>query len=271
MSTVTRYIQLWTITKGATTVRATTWPRDVKYTYDGFTYPAAAATPSTFSERDNEPNQIEVTFSLAQLGISEYDLEAGKWDRARLLIQFVDLANLSAAPTRKWRGVLTRADAVNGLVARAEFHSLLSLFQQSINAKASATCRVKDYGDGVFCQRNLTPDTKTGTIATVTNNQLFTVTLSGGTQADDFFTKGTLRFTSGANVGVPKKEVFDQTGDTIIMIEPFPFTVAVGNAVTLVRGCDRQLLTCIQRGQGKNFRGEHNIPGRLKLLKRFPD
>jgi len=271
MSTLTRYTSLWTITKGASVIRAAATPRPLVYTFDGFTYQAAPLLQSKFDEQLDikQANEMELVISLTDVGVTEQDLYAGKWDRARLLVQFIDYENLAAAPVRKWRGVFAKTGVVNERLAKGEFHSLSSLFRNSIGRVYQKNCRVTEYGAG-RCLRNLTTsgDTHTGTVTAVSDNGQFELSV---VQANAYFTHGTILFTSGPNVGLPKRVIKDQTGAGVILHDEFPYTVAVGNAFTAVRGCDRTLVTCIDRGQAKNYDGEWEIPGRNRLAKKFPD
>lgn len=275
MSTVTRYTQLWTLTKGANVVRVVAGGRSpLVYTFDGFTYQPASLTPSRFDERRDfrNSNQTEVSVSLSDLGVAEQDIRAGKWDRARLLIQFIDYTNLSAAPVRKWRGVFSKANPVNARHLRAEFVSLASQFRILIGRTYQADCRVQEYGAG-RCQRDLEAagEIKTGTIVSVSDNGQFEVSVDDGTPDDGYFNYGKFFFTSGPNTGLPPRVVKDQTGTGIILNEEFPYDVEVGDEFTAHRGCDRKIATCIDRDQAANFDGEYGIPGRTNLNRKFPE
>lgn len=272
MSQVTRFTQLWTLSKGADVLRVVASGRSpLVYAYDGHTYQPAALTPTRFDERRDfrQSNQTEITVSLSDLNVAEADIRAGRWDRARLLIQFIDYTNLAAAPVRKWRGVFSKANPVNGRLLRAEFVSLSSQFRVLIGRAYQPDCRVPEYGAG-RCQKNLAAagEIKTGTITAVSDNGQFEIS---NVQADGYFNHGKFFFTSGANADLPARVVKSQTGAGVILNEEFPYTVAVGDAFTAHRGCDRKIETCIDRGQGANMDAEYGIPGRSNLNRKFPE
>lgn len=252
-------------------MRRTTFDQTLKF--GGNTFTPAPLEPSTFDEQiDLSPNQMELLIDLGATGISEAALTAGTWDRARLLIQVVDYTNLAAPYVRKWQGFLARGKVVNGQLARAEFLSISNLLAQRIGHLYSPTCRVRRYGDAE-CGKDVTAETFTGeVISPVTDGANFRVDV---TQAvANYFQFGVLEFTSGANQGLELEiKTSTPTGsDTnVVMVAEFPLTVAIGDEVTLIRGCDREYPTCVARNNGERFRGEPNIPGIYKLTRRFPD
>jgi len=57
------------------------------------------------------------------------------------------------------------------------------------------------------------------------------------------------------------------TSDRLVLHEPFPFPVQVGDTFTVVTGCDRLISTCSAKFNNVvNFRGEPNVPGIDKLM-----
>jgi uncharacterized phage protein (TIGR02218 family) len=269
--TSTTLTQLWTLTKGSSVIRRTTF--DQPLIYGGHTYTVAPLQPSRFDEQiDLTPNQIEIAINLEGSGVTEAALMARTWDRARLQIQAVDWTNLMAAPVRTWRGELAQANVLNGQLGRCEFLSLTHLLSQSIGYLYSPTCDAEEYG-GPRCGKDVSAETFTGTVISVVDGANFTIDV---TQAvADYFQFGAFDFTSGLNAGGDRLEVKSSTpsgANTIIeLVQDFPFTVSAGDALTIVRGCNREFQTCIARGNALRFRGQPNIPGLDKLFKRFPE
>jgi uncharacterized phage protein (TIGR02218 family) len=269
--TSTTLTQLWTLTKGSSVIRRTTF--DQPLTYGGNLFAKAPLQPSSFDEhQDLTPGQIEISINLEGSGITEAALMGHTWDRARLLIQAIDYTNLVAAPVREWRGDLAHAVVINGQLSRCEFLSLLHRLSQPIGYLYSPTCDAEEYG-GTRCGKDVSAETFTGTVTAVTDGSNFTVNI---TQAvADYFQFGPCRFTSGLNTGSDKLEIKNSTpsgANTVLeLVQDFPFTVSIGDAVELIRGCNREFATCIARGNATRFRGQPNIPGLDKLLKRFPE
>jgi uncharacterized phage protein (TIGR02218 family) len=271
MLTSTTLTQLWTLTAGANVIRRTTF--DQTLTYMSNTYATAPLQPSAFDEQgDLTPNQMEIAVDLTGSGITEAALVGTTWDRARLLIQVIDFLSLGAAPVRKWQGFLARADVQNGQLSRCEFLSISHLLNQPIGHLYSPTCRVAEYGDAE-CGKNIAAETFTGTVQTVTDSATFRVNVNQAVA--NYFQFGTCRFTSGANNGIDKFEIKTSAANgantDLLIIQEFPFAVMVGDAVTIVRGCDREFATCKDRDNALRFRGEPDIPGLAKLFRRFPE
>ncbi|MEN3329007.1 MAG: hypothetical protein V7638_3814 [Acidobacteriota bacterium] len=273
--TQTNLTQLWTLIRGANVVRKTTWDQPINYTFDGNLYTPAAMQPTRFEEQlELSPNQLELSIDLTATGITESALTAGTWDRARLIIQVIDRSNLALAPKRKWQGILSRSDVVNGQLARSEFLSISHLFTQPIGQLYSPLCRVKRYGD-TECGKDITSETFTGAVTSITNQRAFRIDVATPGAEENYFQYGTLLFTSGDNVDLELevKTSVDNAGThtDVTIVQDFPFIIELGDTISIVRGCNREFETCIARGQVERFRGEPNIPGVYKLLRRFPE
>lgn len=269
--TSTKLTQLWTLTRGSNVIRRTTF--DQPLTYDGNLFAVAPLQPSRFDEQTElNPNQLEISVNLEGSGITEAALMARSWDRARLLIQAIDWTNLAAEPVRKWQGFLAHANIINGQLANCEFLSVSHLLTQPIGHLYSPACRVIEYGD-TECGKDVSAETFTGEVTAVVDGANFTVDID---QAEEnYFQHGPCRFTSGNNTGSDKLEIKtsapDGSNTVIELVQDFPFTVQVGDEVELIRGCNREWETCKARENAERFRGEPELPGLDKLLRKFPE
>ena len=82
-----------------------------------------------------------------------------------------------------------------------------------------------------------------------------------------YFAYGYVKFTSGANAGYAM-EVRSFSPGAVGLAIPFPNAIAVGDAFTIVAGCDRSMGTCKTRFNNLvNFRGEPYVPGTDTILK----
>lgn len=80
--------------------------------------------------------------------------------------------------------------------------------------------------------------------------------------ADDYFSLGYALFTSGRNAGLTQM-IRQSTAENgmISLIAPMPFSVQVGDALTLYPGCDKLLTTCGNKfANADNFGGFPFIP-----------
>jgi hypothetical protein len=118
--------------------------------------------------------------------------------------------------------------------------------------------------------------TRAGTVATVTNNRLFTVTLTESRAIDGWFKDGTLTWETGNNAGLNMEvKEWTQTGATIELFLAMPFDVQVGDAFSVYAGCDKTPLLGVNGCKIKfdnllNFRGEEWVPGN-DILFSVPD
>ena len=83
--------------------------------------------------------------------------------------------------------------------------------------------------------------------------------------AADWFTGGTLAFTSGANEGLDfevKTHVRSAGADFLVLWMPVPFPVATGDTATVTAGCRKTFAICKSKFDNHvNFRGFPLIPG----------
>ena len=133
------------------------------------------------------------------------------------------------------------------------------LFQYACDADlGDARCTV-DLDDPLF--------RGTGAVVTASSPRLFTAT---GLEAfaTDWFTRGLLTFTSGANAGRAqevKRHVLDAgagTDATLELWQPMAQPIAPGDAFTVTAGCDKHFATCQAKfANAANFRGFPHMPG----------
>jgi uncharacterized phage protein (TIGR02218 family) len=82
------------------------------------------------------------------------------------------------------------------------------------------------------------------------------------TYTDDFFTRGTLTWTSGANLGRLGDIKRHRAVNTIELWQAAAFPLNVGDTAVLKAGCDKQFSTCRAKFfNGANFRGFPHMPG----------
>lgn len=124
--------------------------------------------------------------------------------------------------------------------------------------------------------------TRHAVVATVVDNQTFTVTITESRAVNDWFNDGAATFESGDNTGATM-EVKDwvQSSNTLTLFMPMAFNIQVGDRLRVYPGCDKRYSTCkakwllsgsvnFSEGNGLNFRGEPYLPGR-DWLGRYPD
>lgn len=267
----TTLVTLWVLTaKDGTTIRVCNHYEDI--TYDGELYEAIPLEPAKTRSTAGTTSDIGSIDAPLIDPLSAEKLLRGKWGGARVEQFAINYEDHTMGKVWRKVGYLSRP-TFGDILAQLELRSLSELLGQTIGDETSELCRAKRYGDAE-CRGKLGPYTHTGTVTVVIDNQRFTVSIS---QADDYFRKGTILFTSGENEGI-EEEVSSNDGQDIILFEPMIADVQVEDAVTMVRGCDRRFQTCVtflnpDNPSGtniENFVGEPFIKGSEFLFK-YPE
>lgn len=263
---VTTLATCWLVTRRDGRVFAFT-DCDTDLTVSGVTYAAAtgytasAIQSSVTSAVDN----LEVQGALDSSAITETDLVAGLWDFAEIEIFQVNYLDVSMGILRLRKGNLGEVRAGLGVFV-AELRGLLQRLQQSFGRTVTPTCNA-DLGDARCGVDLLTfPDGKvSGTLTAVDSNRQFTDSTLG--QATGWFAAGVITFTAGANAGLSAEVKTFTSGGIVLTRQPFPFTVAVGDAYTMTAGCDKTLATCKAKfDKVINYRGFPDVPGISRVM-----
>lgn len=201
---------------------------------------------------------------LDQSGISREELLSGVYAGAevrRFLVNYLDLpATFDVSPnqTAKFlelpRGYIAEIKS-NNLGYEIKVKDDLSLLDRPIGTNTSMTCRC-DLGDD-RCRVDLTPFTHQVTVTEVLSRRNFKIS---GQFEDNYFDRGRLKFTNGSNSNV-HRDIGFHVEDSLILYEPLPFDLAVGDGLTVIAGCVKTELVCVVKFQNfSNFQGEPDIP-----------
>ena len=273
----TTYCFCWLITRQDGTVMAFT-EHDQPLDCDGNTY--AASTSFTASAIENQlgfaVSNMDVLGALSSDVITNDDLEAGRYDGADVTILHVNWAN----PANFYvivSGTLGQVQ-LGDLAFQAELRCLAQHYAQYVGSLCSPKCRsdLFDTGAGLENGCNLArPAPVTGTIAAITDRTSFQVSAVGsfpdgtkGSLSGGYFAFGTCKFTSGENLNIVKEITTSDSSLNIVVKEPYPLDIQVGDAVELQIGCDKTPETCATNYANiDNFRGEPYVPGTDMVFK----
>ncbi len=188
---------------------------------------------------------------------TQLDILEGRWNNsAFLLFEY------------NWRA---SADGINALMAGtigevaiesnrivAELRGLQQYLQQPIGNVSTKTCRAR-LGD-TLCGVNLATYTVTGSVTAVASTQVFTDDTK--LQAPDYFTEGTLTWTSGLNSGLKARVKVFASGGVFTLSLPMLQTISIGDAFSVVAGCTKRLIEdCKTKFNNVvNFQGEPHRP-----------
>jgi uncharacterized phage protein (TIGR02218 family) len=201
-------------------------------------------------------DNLDVIGMLDSVVITQADIRAGLWDYATIELFRVNWVDLSQGQLDLRTGRL--GEIKMGITAFiAELRGLMQAYQQTIGRLCMPACG-NDVGDD-RCGVNLVPFTITGTISGV--NDSHTLIDSGRTEADGWFEGGKITWTSGLNIGL-EMEVKSNTGTTIVLQLPMPFTVQVGDTYSMHAGCIKAFAVCGSKYSNQvRFGGFPHLPG----------
>ena len=263
---VTTLAMCWRIERRDGVVKAYT-DHDVAIVYGGVTYsPLESGRPSGYRQAaDLAPASIEIEMAFATATGTDAELRAGLYDYAEVWTFLINWADTTMGIVKLAHGRLGEVE-IRDNQARIELRSLNQLLAVPIGRIYTPECDAT-LGDA-RCGVTIATYTKTGAVAAVTSNKVFTISGTAAGQVEGYYGYGRITFTSGACNGlVMQVESYVAATNTITLMEPMPYTVAVADTLSLVAGCDRRFATCKDRFSNKdNFRGFPHIPGMDKAL-----
>lgn len=256
---VTTLARCWALTRLDGLVQGFT-DHDRDLTFDGITFLAQTGLEAAevTSELGFATGGGDVSGALASAGLSEDDLDAGRYDGAKVaswLVNWADTGQRLLLET----GTLGEVRRSDGRFV-AELRSLAHEFDEERGRVYTQRC-LADLGDA-RCGVALVP---AGALVAATDGRLglSAPTLAGF--ADGWLTGGRLTFTTGANAGFSSeiKQHRNVAGAVDLSLwQPAPKPILPGDAFQVTPGCDKRFVTC--RGKfanGPNFRGFPHMPG----------
>lgn len=200
----------------------------------------------------------DVSGALVSAGLSEDDLNAGRYDGAQVTCWLVNWADVNQRLVLE-KGTLGEVRRTDGSFI-AEIRGLAHAFDQERGRIYTASCAA-DLGDA-RCGVAVSP--ASGTVV-ATDGRLGMSAGGLGAFSDGWFTGGRLVFTSGANTGfaTETKQHRAVAGTVDLSLwQGAPRTIAPGDTFTVSPGCDKRFVTCRTRfANGANFRGFPHMPG----------
>lgn len=230
----------------------------------GLIYRAAPGMlPSAISVSDDfDASTLDVSGALASDSISETDLAAGRWDRAAVSLFMVDWEDPEGERLALARGELGDVTVkANGF--EAELRGPAALLERAVAEQTSPECRA-GLGDR-RCRVDMAGRVRVTRVVAAAAEAVVVVAETCGPA----FAFGRLRWIGGANSGL-ESLIAASDGAELLLQEPPPFPIEIGDPVEIREGCDKSFATCTGRfANGENFRGEPHLPG-MDLLTRYP-
>jgi len=262
-SGTTTLCHCWKLTRNDGVVFGFT-EHDEDMTFDGTTFEAVSGMGASAIESTSglAVDNLDVVGALSSDALSEVDLASGRFDDADVEIWRVNWAD----PDQR---VLLRkgnlGEVSRGRTAfRAEIRGLAHKLNQPVGRIYQFTCDVRlgDARCGIAVGGS--DYTGTGSVVSSADNRILEV--SGlAAYANNWFARGILTFTSGANQGLAlelRGHVLNGDTATLELWQAAPSGVDDADTFTVTAGCDKTFTTC--RGKfsnGINFRGFPLMPG----------
>lgn len=253
----------WKLTRADNMVFGFT-DHDRDLAFDSVTFEAAAGFTATAIESSAGLNvdNLDVLGALTSSRLNDVDLAAGLYDNADIEIWRVNWADVTQRVLMR-KGNLGEVSRGRGAFT-AEVRGLAHKLNQPTGRLYQYACDV-DLGSAK-CGIDLKNATYkgAGTVLTAADNR--TLTASGLNMfADDWFTRGQVTFTGGANLAASmevKAHTFRSGVVTVELWQPMARTVAVSDTFDIRAGCDKQFATCRDKfANAVNFRGFPHMPG----------
>lgn len=203
---------------------------------------------------------MDITVLLNAAGVTAEDLQNGEFDDQIAIVTIVDKTDPAVGSMILMNGFIGEAHSTDDGYAYLTIEGRMTRERYIAGESYSATCR-NDLGDSV-CSVNIEALADDFTVATITNQQNFTTT--GLIAADDFFTDGLVKFTSGNNnnVVIECRKYTLSGGRIQLWLRP-PRLLLTGDTGRIYPGCKKTLKVCINKfNNAKNFRGEPYLPDR---------
>jgi uncharacterized phage protein (TIGR02218 family) len=237
---------------------------DAKISFNGTDFEALAGFEASAAEAllglNVDTQDVAGVFSSNLL--DEDDLAAGRYDNARVETWLVNWEKVEEREFLRV-GFLGEISHEDGRFI-AEFRSLTNQLDQTKGRRFMPLCDavLGDANCGVVLQ--VPGFLANGAVDTVQNRLLVkTGDLDGF--ADNWFARGRINWTSGANTGlaVEVTSSLNEDGVTTIQLwKPMPFTSEIGDTFTITTGCDKCFETCKSKFTNHlNFRGFPHMPG----------
>lgn len=228
--------------KDGTVLGFTNHDRDLSF--GGVTYEASTGFLGTEieSQLGMSVDNMEVYGAVDSVSIKEDEIEAGLFDFAEIEVYLVNWSNVSQRVIMK-KGNL--GEVKRGKVTfQAEVRGIASQLQQVKGRIYQYSCDAL-LGDSRCAKAGLGSSTFTGNGTVSGGNKYSSLIATGlGAYQSQWFSRGNITFTSGANNGIIRevKAHFNAEGVVSISLwEPLPFALENGDTFQVLAGCDKSM------------------------------
>jgi uncharacterized phage protein (TIGR02218 family) len=265
MTSTSYYVLCWKLTRIDGVIVGFTAHDKTLHLDDGSYVPLPGLESSSLSASASlEIDNLDFSAALNHAVISRRDVEAGRYDGARVEIFLIDWQTPISARIHLARLTIGDVD-FSGVVLKAEAHGETETLEKSLIETLSPECRAS-LGDA-RCKVALRKFTRVGKI--LVGGAALNFDVSNLESETNYYAYGTARILSGDNTGFESR-IVSSTGAMITLEDRPPFAVVAGTLIQVVAGCDKRFSSCATKFDNKyNFRGEPFVPG-VDALLRYP-
>lgn len=214
------------------------------------------------SELGLQTGTMDLDGALASDRISAEDLQAGKYDRAKVETWLVNWSDPQARALLR-TAVIGRIE-ISGNAFKVELQSLAEAMDKRRGRLVRRRCDA-ELGD-VRCGKDMsgTAWRGTGTVTSVSGAADF---MASGLSAfgEQWFENGTIEWLSGSNAGLTSQIAVHETQGRNALFSiwlPMAKPIVSGDTFTATVGCDKHFATCNAKfANGQNFQGFPHLPG----------
>jgi len=263
----TTLAQCWLLTReDGKTFGFTTHDEDL--TFGGQLYESNKGYSQTATELKSglSVDDVDLVTFLDSEVITEAELRAGKYDRARLDIFLVNYESFSDGKIYLLKGWRLGLVEIRDEQFFTTVKSITSRLQTPVLEVYAPTCGCYELGDARCGVDVAGSFTDTGTVTSVSSRRTFIDTSL--TAVNHYYQYGLLTWTSGANNNIASEvKDFTSSTDTVDLVDKMPYDIDVGDTFTITAGCDRTFSVCRDIFSNvDNFRGFPHVPGQDKIL-----
>lgn len=262
-SGLTTLCRAWAITRADGAVFGFT-DHDRALAFDGYVFKADTGLTAAALQQASglSVDNTEALGALSDAGVTEADIEAGRFDGAEVRAWMVNWADVSVRwlMFRGWIGEVRRG----GGAFQAELRGLTDALNRPVGRVFQKPCTAV-LGDAA-CRFDLSGEGYRAEIAAedISDARVFGWADLAGFEPG-WFTAGRLDVLDGAAAGLwgtVKRDVFQDGVRRVELWEPIRGQIAPGDLLRLTAGCDKRLDTCrFKFNNILNFQGFPDIPG----------
>lgn len=241
----TKLFCLRIVATDGTTVRFVQYPHDIYIDSNLYLSDQGHEFTNFSATSDLSPSVIDMEGILTAAGIDRDGIESGVWSNAKCYLFATSWTNPVEDEEEIAKFLFGEAVLQDDRYVCRLVH-LIDALSQSVGRSHGPLCPWTVFDetlDGQVidsrlskCGLDINDYKVTGTITSITNNRVFRD--SSRSEAAEYFTSGSIKFTSGNNAGLRSQEIKQSYADgTINLFIPFHYSLQLGDAYEMIPGC----------------------------------